>query len=423
MGEVTGGIRQGCSISTLLFKLVTFTMIEDLRTKADKYKIGKFEDNSLWLADDATLIADSIPNLQKLLEILKQTGGKNGLQINKETTKVMKIRGPSIEDYVEDIEVVKETKYLGIKVGGKYRNSFEKENKALFGKAETQVNMLLAKIKRSADKVIVGKAIWKLMAIPALLFGRAVITTTKEQIEKIQRLENKVWRCLLGIGGYSTVESLRGEIGASMVKSRVMQTVLMYVVDTLTSKFKNVKAMMLHTIEKEKGKWFKFANGYRIELGISWDDLQKLDKPSLKKLIKLYDTSEWKKGMAEKVSLRYYIKEKDRIRYDNCYRNNTNSLFLARARTNSIKLEEHKGRGIVGYDKTCKMCKEAEENIVHFLMDCGKLEAHRNYDLIDKDILNPEERMRTLLFRNNRYQETGEMIKNLWIKRRHLLGD
>ena len=69
------------------------------------------------------------------------------------------------------------------------------------------------------------------------------------------------------------------------------------------------------------------------------------------------------------------------------------------------------------------MCKEAEENIVHFLMDCGKLKAHRNYDLIDKDILNPEERMRTLLFRNNRYQETGEMIKNLWIKRRHLLGD
>ena len=29
--EVTGGIRQGCCISTLLFKMVTFTMNEDLR--------------------------------------------------------------------------------------------------------------------------------------------------------------------------------------------------------------------------------------------------------------------------------------------------------------------------------------------------------------------------------------------------------
>ena len=149
------------------------------------------------------------------------------------------------------------------------------------------------------------------MAIPALLFGRAVVTTTKEKIEKIQRLENKIWRCLLGIGGYSTVESLRGEIGASMVKSRIMQTMLMYVVDTLSSKFQNVKDMMLDTIEKEKGKWFKVANGYRNELGISWDDLQKLDKPSLKKLVRLYDTSEWEKGMAKKVSLRFYILEKE----------------------------------------------------------------------------------------------------------------
>merc|ERR1711874_806390 len=75
--EVTGGIRQGCSISTLLFKIVTFTMIEDLRNLAERYKIGEFVDNSLWLADDATLIADSIPNLLKLLEVL---GKKQGIK-------------------------------------------------------------------------------------------------------------------------------------------------------------------------------------------------------------------------------------------------------------------------------------------------------------------------------------------------------
>ena len=219
------------------------------------------------------------------------------------------------------------------------------------------------------------------------------------------------------------MESLRGEIGASMVKSRIMQTVLMYARDTMNSKFQNVKDIMKDVIDNEKGKWYKLANGYRSELGITWNDLEKLGKPALKKLINLYDTSEWKIGMAGKVSLKFYIQEKNKIKYEYCYRNNTNSLFLARARTNSIKLEDHKGRGIVGYDKTCRMCKKAEENIVHFLMDCEKMEAYRNYDLIDKDILNPEERMRILLFRNNRFQETGEMIKNLWFKRRYLLGD
>ena len=58
--EVTSGIRQGCSISTLLFKMVTFTMIEEINNRAVKYKKGKYVGNSLWLADDATIIASNV---------------------------------------------------------------------------------------------------------------------------------------------------------------------------------------------------------------------------------------------------------------------------------------------------------------------------------------------------------------------------
>ena len=80
--EVTGGIRQGCSISTLLFKMVTFTMIEDLRNQAERYKVRKYNDNSLWLADDAshaTIIAKDEKTLLDTLDILENTGKVNGL--------------------------------------------------------------------------------------------------------------------------------------------------------------------------------------------------------------------------------------------------------------------------------------------------------------------------------------------------------
>ena len=43
------------------------------------------------------------------------------------------------------------------------------------------------------------------MSIPAILFGRAVVTTSKTSIEKNQRIENKVWRYLLGKGGYPDI--------------------------------------------------------------------------------------------------------------------------------------------------------------------------------------------------------------------------
>ena len=86
-------------------------------------------------------------------------------------------------------------------------------------------------------------------------------------------------------------------------------------------------------------------------------------------------------------------------------------MFYARARTNSIKLEEHKGRGIADYNKTCRLCNEETEDIVHFLTRCSKLEEKRNYDLLDRNIIDSEERMRILLFRNKNCYEVGKMIK------------
>ena len=90
------------------------------------------------------------------------------------------------------------------------------------------------------------------MSIPGILFGRSVVVTPKSTIKKVQRIENKVWRYLLGIGGYSTVESLRGEIGSSMMLTRIMETMLLFVIDTLSSKFEDMKIYMNDTIEKRK---------------------------------------------------------------------------------------------------------------------------------------------------------------------------
>ena len=153
-----------------------------------------------------------------------------------------------------------------------------------------------------------------------------------------------MWRYLLGIGGYAAVEALRGEIGASMVKTRIMETMLLYMVDTLASDFTDVKKMMKDTLVKGKGRWYKAIDEYRIELKLTWEKLLDTDRPTLKSMIRLYDTAKWEEGMEKKTSLRFYIQEKKRIHYDLYYRNNRNSMFYARARTSTIKLEDHKGR-------------------------------------------------------------------------------
>ena len=322
----------------------TFKIIEELR-KEKRYRIGKFDDNSIWLADDATLVAENLETLRELLKCLSRTGGKYGLEINERKTKILKVKGPDNHDHIEEYEMVLMTKYLGITVGGKGRNIFEKENEEFLTKAEKKVNSLMAEVRKSADKVVVGKAIWKLMSIPAILFGRAVVPTCASKIEKLQRLENRVWRFLLDIGGYSTIDALRGEMGASMVKSRVMETTLQYVRSTMSGGFENIKEMMKDTIETRRGRWYSNVNSYREELGITWKTLFGMTKEGLKKAVRIYDTKVWESNLASKSTLKHYAEGKTRIGYEHCYRNNANSTYYARARTNSLKLEEAMGRG------------------------------------------------------------------------------
>ena len=60
---------------------------------------------------------------------------------------------------------------------------------------------------------------------------------------------------------------------------------------------------------------------------------------------------------------------------------------------------------------------------MHFISKCKKLEQVRDYDLLDKNISDPEDRMRTLLYRDDRSWKIGKLIRDLWDLRRRLLKE
>ena len=59
--------------------------------------------------------------------------------------------------------------------------------------------------------------------------------------------------------------------------------------------------------------------------------------------------------------------------------------------------------------------------MVHFVIKCRELDTKKNYSLIEKDIRDPEERMRKLVYRDERHQEIGRQIKDLWSLRKELM--
>ena len=116
--------------------------------------------------------------------------------------------------------------------------------------------------------------------------------------------------------------------------------------------FEELKSIMQDSINEGKGRWYNNVNKYRQELNISWDNFLKLDKKTLKKMIRIYDNDCCEAVLHEKSSTIYYAAEKKEIGYEFCYRNNYNSKIFARARINALQLEKHKGRSNSNYNTT-----------------------------------------------------------------------
>ena len=83
-------------------------------------------------------------------------------------------------------------------------------------------------IEKSCNRMLVGKVYWKNVCIPAILYGMDIMKINKKDIEKLQIIENNVYRKILKAASYTPVGALRGEVGSSMMKTRLIKGKLTY---------------------------------------------------------------------------------------------------------------------------------------------------------------------------------------------------
>merc|ERR1712105_464708 len=62
----------------------------------------------------------------------------------------------------------------------------------------------------------------------SILMGNKVINLNLSQERELQTIENGVYRKILG-GGPAVLETMRGDIGASLMESRLMETKILFV--------------------------------------------------------------------------------------------------------------------------------------------------------------------------------------------------
>ena len=163
-------------------------------------------------------------------------------------------------------------------------------------------------------------------------------------------------------------------------------------------------------------------NSYRSELNMTWQGFREVDRKALKRRLRDWDTQEWMEEMLHRPTLMGYREVKLCISYDKCYNNSKNSEYLAKARTNALQLEEHLGRGKADADTTCRLCKQGEGNLEHFMVECPELETKRENRIISKwRSQNKTQMTANILFKEKDHQSVGGMIKRMWLHRKELM--
>ena len=200
--NVTCGIKQGCTASTTLFKLITYEIIKNLENSCiEGFKDNNFRIKSLFYADDVLLLTHTVVEAEKAIDKLIEVGGECGLTINMIKSKILIFNMKEKPISIRGIKVVREIKYLGVKINDT-SNCFKNQKLEAIAKADRMANLTYPVIAQSCHKLLIRKNYWKSVILPSVLYGCSVIEFTKTEIEKLQIIENKVYRHILGAPSY-----------------------------------------------------------------------------------------------------------------------------------------------------------------------------------------------------------------------------
>ena len=306
-------------------------------------------------------------------------------------------------------------KYLGIWFEDT-RDIFKthKENKIRL--AERLANNTHSVLMRSCNRLIVGKAYWKCVALPAIIYGSGVIIWNKKEQEKLQLIQNKVCRKMLNAPRWATNAATRGDIGISNMDTRLAQNRLGYATNRLREGNGLIKKVVEELITK--GSWKKDINAYCQTLGIQ--NITALSHYELKKKLRKWDTESWKKEMEKKKTLSIYRARKEEVK-EEVYYNDRRSEIWFQARSNCLPLRNRAREE----SKTCKICHSEEEDINHFMLHCMGLSTLRNKTLeLQKPNIEDEAKIiGDYLFEAENIPKKKDTLFKMWTKRTHLLKD
>ena len=199
--RTTVGVRQGCLLSPTLFNLFLERIMDDaLEGHEGTVSIGGRTISNLRFADDIDGLAGKENELVSLVGRLDVTSNKFGMQISAEKTELMTNNVNGINSKIKidnkELKVVKSFKYLGAIVSDQ---GSKPEIVSRIGQTHSAINRLKTIWKDNKLSTSSKIRLLRSLVISIFLYACETWTLTKETEKRIQALEMKCFRRVLGI--------------------------------------------------------------------------------------------------------------------------------------------------------------------------------------------------------------------------------
>ena len=403
------GVRQGDPLSPTLFNIFLNDLFTELRREnCDPVSLDDSEYfNALAYADDIVLLSLTEKGLQKALDITERYCKKWRLTINHSKTKSMvfsrgnqKIKA-SFTVNGEELENVKEFKYLGITVHKK-GCSFTPTLKYLKTKATRALYALRAKVTINKLPIKVALKLFDATIKPILLYGSEVWEPFLNQDpikwdgNDIEKTYTQFLKQILGVNRSTTTIMIRGELNRHSLQDEILRRNINYIgyihkrdkhpyvkqaydyemkrpptsttfftsIDNHTEELQNILGSFhpylnpyqnLFELSREKQKWLTnevFHKDWKERIDLSSKaDTYKLFKPSMK-----FET---------------YLSHPNRKERVN--------MTKLRVSDHRLMVEEGRWKKIARPNRKCYMCPELVEDEIHFLTNCRLYGKHDTY--------------------------------------------